>query len=300
MKEINITIAICTYNRASYVRKCLLSIRDQVYTYPDVEVLVVDNNSQDETKAMVSSLQDENWTLRYVMESNQGLSYARNRAIKESEATWIAYLDDDATGYPDYVQRMKWVIDTKAYDCFGGMYYAHYEQRKPKWIGDDFGTKRRLTKEISQIDTGFLSGGNFICKKEALEAVGGFDVNLGMNGTKMGYGEEDKVQMDLRAQGYILGFDPELKIDHLVAAYKLKPWWHIKRKFHSHRDMVDSNAARYDFAFTAKRLLGITFKEIPALIGKFFIQKDFYRQNLYIQAMSKYAKCFGLYLNKNK
>ncbi len=295
-----VSIAICTFNRARYVKACLESIREQVKKYQDVEVLVIDNNSTDNTKEVCEQMQDEDWELRYFFEKEQGLSHARNKAIEVSRATWIAYLDDDATAHKDYLSRMKYIIDNYDFDCFGGMYYAYYENSKPKWLSDSFGTKRKLTDAVAEIHDDYLSGGNLVCKRDVLIDIQGFPVHLGMKGTKIGYGEEDKMQKDLRAKGYRIGFDPELGIDHLVASYKLRPGWHVKRMYQMHKNSQNEKSRRFNFWFTLKRMMKITIFDIPRFVGIFFSRKDYYRQNLYIDVFSKYAVCWGYFRNVNK
>ncbi|NND61887.1 MAG: glycosyltransferase family 2 protein [Flavobacteriaceae bacterium] len=297
---LQISIAICTYNRSKYLKPCLESIKSQVQKYKDVEVLVIDNNSDDNTKEVCESMMDDSWTLRYEFEKEQGLSYARNKAIEVSKAEWIAYLDDDATAYPDYLDRMKYIIDNYDFDCFGGMYYAFYETEKPKWLSDSFGTKRKLTDEVAEIKVDYLSGGNLVCKRLALIDIKGFPVDLGMKGNKIGYGEEDKMQSDLRSKNYKIGFDPELKIDHLVASYKLKPHWHVKRMYQMHKNTQNEKSKQYNMWFTLKRILLITLTDVPRFLKLFFTRKDFYRQNLYINVMSKYAVTWGYFRNVNK
>lgn len=295
-----ITIAICTYNRAKYLHKCLDSILKQVQCYSDVEVLVVDNNSTDSTKEVCEGFKKNNWMFRYVFAESQGLSFARNKAIDSAKGEWIAYLDDDAIAHKDYLERIKFIISNYNFDCFGGMYYAYYEAEKPKWISEAFGTKLKLSETVSEITEGYLSGGNLVVKKNVFNSVEKFETNLGMKGDKIGYGEEDKLQKDLRSYGYSIGFDPFLGIDHLVAPYKLKPSWHIARMYQIHKDSQHVDYKKYTLTHLVKRIILITYKDVPRLLKIFLKRKDYYVQNLFINIFSKYAICFGYYNNINK
>src|SRR5262245_60987260 len=92
-----ITITIQTYNRADEVRRTLWSLsKIDTRGVPPYEVLVVDNNSDDHTPSVVREFSSAFGSrLRYVSESRQGLSHARNRAITEARYEIVAFLDDD-------------------------------------------------------------------------------------------------------------------------------------------------------------------------------------------------------------
>lgn len=293
-----ITIAICTYNRAFYLQKCLEALAAQLTGTKEVQILVVDNNSTDNTAQVVANLAAQGVPISRVEEASQGLSYARNKAIKVCESEWLAYLDDDGIPHNNYVERMIEIIGKWDFDCFGGMYYAYYEGNKPKWISSKFGTKIKLMDYTGVLETGYLSGGIMVCKTSILKELGGFNTSLGMKGTTIGYGEEDDLQQRLRSAGYIIGFDPELGMDHLVAHYKLKPKWHIRRMYTMHRDTVDSKYKAYTLGYTLKQMVKVFLFDVPRLFKIFLKRPDYYRQNLYIDIGSKLARCWGLYKNR--
>lgn len=96
---INFTVVICTYNGADRLPNVLDRLRTQIDTEKiQWEVLVVDNNSTDQTQRVVQQYQDI-WLnpeqLRYCFEAEQGLAIARQRAIEEARGELIGFLDDD-------------------------------------------------------------------------------------------------------------------------------------------------------------------------------------------------------------
>jgi glycosyltransferase involved in cell wall biosynthesis len=294
-----ITIAICTYNRAHYLRLCLESLLDGVKKYPEIDVLVVDNNSKDETAAVCASFSKLGTPISRIVEEKQGLSYARNKAYSSAKGYYVAYLDDDGIAHNNYVDRLVQTASECDYDCFGGMYYAYYETKKPKWLAADFGTKKKMSERREIIHSGYLSGGNFICKKKVLQAIGGFDPNFGMSGTKIGYGEEDNAQYAMRVKGYTIAFDPHLGIDHLVSKNKMKPSWHVGHVYKQNRDILLSENHYSTLFLVVTEFFKITFKYAPRFIVKFFNDKNFYWQNLYISIFGNYARVLGMYNNKN-
>ena len=83
--ELDITVAICTYNRAKLLDETLASMQCISYPSEKWELLVIDNNSSDNTREVTESYAGKALSPRWVFEEKQGLDKARNRAIKESK-----------------------------------------------------------------------------------------------------------------------------------------------------------------------------------------------------------------------
>ncbi|HKK19555.1 MAG TPA: glycosyltransferase [Opitutales bacterium] len=89
--RVQCSILLCTYNRAEVLRETLGCLTVQVQAVSDVELIVVDNASTDETALVVSDFE----AVRYVHESSPGLSHARNRAMREARSENLIFIDDD-------------------------------------------------------------------------------------------------------------------------------------------------------------------------------------------------------------
>jgi glycosyltransferase involved in cell wall biosynthesis len=94
MRYLLISIIIPTFNRAHTLRRCLDSVIKQ--SFKDYEIILVDDGSTDETALIAKDYQN----LRYLYQKNQGVSSARNLAIKEASFDWIALLDSDDQWQP--------------------------------------------------------------------------------------------------------------------------------------------------------------------------------------------------------
>ena len=288
-----ISIIVCTVNRADFLSGCLLSILYQSTNENKPEIIVVDNCSTYNTNAVVLEPRFE--MLEYFFEVKVGLSHARNRGAKEAKGEWLCYIDDDARLHPGYIERALWVIENYNFDCFGGMYYAWYPFGKPKWIDNDFGTKISLRDTVGPIDVPELSGGNFLIKKEVFEKAGGFPVDYGMAGERIGYGEEDFLQRRLLEIGYKLGFDPELKIDHAVLKHKLKLGWHLKSKFAQGRDGEFLQKKSFPFALLLffRSMIGVLLKRFPYCTIRLIFNQQYYLQNYIFDLLSPIAVRLG-------
>jgi glycosyltransferase involved in cell wall biosynthesis len=86
----SVSIIIPTYNRAEFLRKAISSVLDQ--TYPNYELIVVDDGSEDHSEGVVSSFR---WPIRYLRQENRGPAAARNTGIQAAQSEFIAFLDSD-------------------------------------------------------------------------------------------------------------------------------------------------------------------------------------------------------------
>jgi GT2 family glycosyltransferase len=231
------SIVICTFNRAALLRECLGSVSDLIDQESRFEIIVVDNNSNDETPTSVDRFRYELPTLRYVREEQQGLSYARNRGLREATADWIAYLDDDARVLPGYMERLNILVGSGAFDCIGGVYVPWYRDGRKCWYLDEYASNAGSSQVVGELGNNmFVSGGICLFRRDALLAVGGFPPALGMTGNKLGYGEETRVQVLMRDKGCRIGFDPEWRIEHFTSLSKQSMRWMLRSAYASGRD----------------------------------------------------------------
>src|SRR5262245_45029284 len=91
----DVTIIICTYNRSAALRTCLESLcRGDALRLAGTEILLVDNNSPDDTPEVAKSFGDR-LPLRYLCEPRQGKTFALNRGVAEARGDLLLFTDDD-------------------------------------------------------------------------------------------------------------------------------------------------------------------------------------------------------------
>lgn len=265
MKKCSLTIAICTYNRANIISECLASLNKQTVDSTNYTLLVIDNNSADNTKEIVSSFKDKFSKLVIISEHAQGLSHARNRALEECETEWLAFLDDDAKAHPNWVSTILETIQKDDFDAFGGPYYAwHHYGPAPRWFPDNLGTYESPQGYGLLTGDTYIPGGNSIIRCAAARATGTFSTKLGMNGKHCGYGEETQFFERMRAAGYRLGYVPHLKIDHCVLPYKYRLQWQICSAFAYGK--AEFSSQKYSKRFILLRCLWHYCKSFYAII----------------------------------
>ncbi len=179
-----ISLVICTYNRDKYLPGTLATIVKQSIDKSKFELLIIDNNSTDNTAVITEKFIKENPAIntRYFFEPNKGLSFARNRGIAEAAAPVIAYIDDDVILPENYLDTLPAFFNeyTNASGA-GGKVMPKYEHgEEPVWMN------KYLNGFIGKVDHGeniklfskamkYPAGCNMIYKKEILLAAGGFN-----------------------------------------------------------------------------------------------------------------------------
>lgn len=109
-----VSVIIPTYNRAEQVGKAVQSVLNQ--TWRHCEVIVVDDGSTDDTCHALEVYGDR---IRYVKTDNRGVAAARNRGIRESRGSWIAFLDSDDLWHPAKIERQMLALRVhEAVVCF--------------------------------------------------------------------------------------------------------------------------------------------------------------------------------------
>jgi glycosyltransferase involved in cell wall biosynthesis len=102
-----LSVIVCTYNRASFLPACIGSLR--AAGVADLEIIIVDDGSTDDTKAVVDRLNGPD--LRYVYQTNKGLSTARNTGIATATGRIVAYLDSDDLWLPGVAPNLLAFLD---------------------------------------------------------------------------------------------------------------------------------------------------------------------------------------------
>jgi glucosyl-dolichyl phosphate glucuronosyltransferase len=134
-----VSVVICTYNRRELLRRAVLSVLEQDANGIAFNIIVVDNNSPDGTRAMVESLMASGCgRLLYVFESRQGNAYARNTGIEQAKAPIIAFLDDDVFVESNWLKTIKLTFDRHPDLTFiGGKVLPQWEGTPPSWLTRD-------------------------------------------------------------------------------------------------------------------------------------------------------------------
>lgn len=219
-----ISLVIATYNGAKKITRTLQSLTEQTLDKALWSVVVVNNNSSDNTAEVVEEfiVAHPELNIKLVNEPQQGLSFARNRGIDESEGEYIAIIDDDEIACPDLLAEYFEFLDRHPYAvAAGGKITPLYPNERPSWLSDI--TERPIAgtldlgSEITLFPEGkYFGGGNMCLRRKAIERYGKFDTNLGRRGSKLLGGEEKELYMRYYNAGEDICYLPKAEIFHII------------------------------------------------------------------------------------
>lgn len=287
-----LSVIICTYNRSELLAYCLNSLYEQSFDSGTIEVIVVDNNSNDRTQELINEFSEKG--VRNIIETNQGLSHARNRGAAEAKGEWLIYLDDDILLDPGMLDRcLKWCDDQKIV-AFGGAFSPWYHYGEPHWFKKEYASINLKYDRVTELKgEEFLTGCVFALRKDSLSDVGGFDQNLGMRGNIVGYGEETEVQRLLRQKGKKIIFDPSIHVRHVVNPERLDPMWYLQAGWALGRDQVWAGKSRGGSFYLISIFLTAALLLLSSGVVngvKMIFSKNYYPENLVIDSCRKLMK----------
>lgn len=183
----DISVVICTYNRRKYIISALESLLAQQLPAEAFEILVIDNASTDDTAELCTKFAAAHpaYRIRYFLETQRGLSFARNRGIREAAGRLITYIDDDAEAVPQFLPRLLEFFQQhpRAIGAGGKIIPRYPESGEPRWMN------RYLDGLVARHDHGdqpkiysaamkYPVGCNMTYRKSALQEAGGFNTSL--------------------------------------------------------------------------------------------------------------------------
>jgi glucosyl-dolichyl phosphate glucuronosyltransferase len=232
-----ISSIICTYRRPDTLPAAIESLRNQTLSATEYEVIVVDNNSRDDTADIVRKFQgDGSFLLHYVLESRQGLSHARNTGVRKARADIVAFLDDDAVAESNWLGCLLDVYD-KVSDAWavGGKVLPIWGGERPKWLQDT------MLRSLSLVEWGDderplkwperVIGANFSFRKKVFSEVGPFAVNLGRRGHLLLGNEDTEIQERIHELGKLVFYTPRAAVRHHVPVERMTKQYFYNRAY---------------------------------------------------------------------
>ncbi len=206
-----VSVLVCAYNAADTIADCLDSL--QQLTYPDYEVIVINDGSRDRTGEIARSYAN----VRVVDVPNGGLSAARNLALAEAGGEIVAYTDADVRVDPDWLSYLVQPFLTSEVVGSGG---PNVVPADDPWVAQCVArapggpTQVLLDDRIAE----HVPGCNMAFRRDALLAIGGF------NPVYLRAGDDVDVCWRLQAKGQKIGFAPAALVWHHHRA-SVKAYW---------------------------------------------------------------------------
>ena len=236
----NITVILCTYNRCQSLARTLDSVSEQ--TLPESvawEVLVVDNNSCDGTREVVEDFCNRYPSrFRYLFVPQQGKSHALNAGIREAHSDVLAFLDDDVTVGPTWLNSLTAPLENDQWVGAGGRVLPVWTGPPPRWLPakEKYGLGPLVVFDLGP-EAGELGespfGTNMAFRKEMFEKYGGFRTDLGPRPGSEVRNEDSDFGRRLLTAGERLRYEPSAVVYHPVPENRVRKeyflaWWFDK------------------------------------------------------------------------
>ena len=262
MATLDASVLICTFNRAALLGEALDSLAE-IASSRRWEVLIVDNNSSDETRSTVERRQATfPAALRYLFEPEQGKSRALNAGIAACEGRTIVFGDDDQRFDRHWIDEACAPLDADPRLAYtGGPVRPIWDAEPPSWLDlgqpqllgppglFDYGPESFIFESRGKI----APGGNMAVRRSVFDDVGGFAVDLGRTGTSLLGQEQAEFFHRTRAAGITGIYVPSMIVFHHVPAERLtrryfRRWWYWRGVSRARFDAIHPQEASVDRA----------------------------------------------------
>lgn len=223
-----LSVIICTFNNCDLLKDCLNSLKEQNITLTGgIELLVVDNNSTDDTKKVVEKFMQDNCliNLRYIFEPSPGLTHARLAGVKKSTCDWIAFIDDDVRVQNNWIHSaLLFVQNHPEAGVVSG-------KIQPQYVKPPSTAALQCESALCKVDYGMhdlnfkpegpairLVGAAIIFQKRALVETGWLEKHYltGRTGQSLSSGEDTEMIMRIKNRGWEIWYTPSLYATHLI------------------------------------------------------------------------------------
>lgn len=190
-----LSVVICTYNRAPYLKIALQSLIEQTLPVDSYDITVIDDGSNDQTSEIVESFKSI-LPVRYLFQENRGLAAAKNRGLEESQGKIIFFFDDDDAASPDLLEQHLFIHQRHPQNHYAVLNYTTWAPQLFVTCFMRFITEvgRHLfnyptTKGRKIVDYTYFWGGRTSCKRDFLRNNGRFNpvFRFGCEDIELGY-----------------------------------------------------------------------------------------------------------------
>jgi glycosyltransferase involved in cell wall biosynthesis len=246
--SLKVTVAIPTYNRADFLRQTLAGLAQQQFPRDHFEVLVIDNNSTDHTPAVVAEFAGVHPAPRYLRETQQGLDYARNRAIAEARGEIVVFGDDDILMQPDWLAQIAVPLLADAphrrIGAVGGEVIPVFPDGLPDWVRE-WHAPLAFRPDLGPLDPRHSPmGANLAFPAWVFQQLGGFHTALDRAAGNYFSGGDSEMIRRIRAAGFDVWFAPAAAVQHQMPASRTTFRYARRHAFDSARSRVIDRAGQ--------------------------------------------------------
>jgi glycosyltransferase involved in cell wall biosynthesis len=255
-----LSVIISTYNRSRSLTKTIESILSQSGTFP-FELIIVDNNSDDETQAVIRSFTRKTPIVRYVFEGQQGNSHGRNAGIAAAQSDFFLFTDDDVIPSKDWLERAAATFESRPdHGCIGGKVLPIWPCAPPEWLtSEHWGPLALLDREegitADSANRKCLITANMGVRRAVFEEVGVFRPQFQKVAGSTSSIEDRELQERYWEAGGRCWFDPLLIVHADVQPTRLTKGYH--RRWHYEHGRLNALLRDPDLERSGHRVLGV-------------------------------------------
>ncbi len=255
MKKTRISVYIPAYNSEKTILKCIRSLKAQSLK-PD-EITVIDDGSKDRTSHIAGKMGVKVFRNR----KNQGIAAARNFALKKTRNSLVAGIDSDTTADKDWLKNLLESLEKEDAAIAGGRIDEREETLADTW-------RKRHAKqdwgERSVDNPKFIAGNNFLCKKEKVLLIGGYNERF-----KTNYEDVD-LSLRLKQKGEKIIYEPKASVTHLakdsIMSVLDRHWRHMLQDYPLPDSFKNKMLRIIINLYTAVKFMALDFFQSPLLL----------------------------------
>lgn len=270
-----VSVCIATFHRPEGLARLLEGLDSQVLDH-DVEIVVVDNDAEASARTVADELgRSLKWPVTYVVEPNQGISYARNAGVAQIslESDFVAFIDDDEVPDNDWLAQLLAVQKREDADVVHGDVVPFYMEGVPEWIAKgEYFVEAPFLEATSGTNRLNTAATNCTLVRASIFADHNppFDLAFGQTG-----GEDDFFFRSLYAEGKVIVHAPKAKVTEWIPAHRANARWLMKSAYRkgntftlTHLKLNPSIAARLSRISKAVGRIGQGSVQVPVHLVK--------------------------------
>ncbi len=288
-----LSVIIPTKDRAAALHDLLMSIKDQNLASDRYEVIIVDNGSDDNTRAVWKSFRKQIKNLNYVFENQPGLHNGRHAGLRTAIGDILVFADDDTRVFPTWLEAIAEAFERREVMLVGGKCLPLFESRPPPWLIHLWQKKNpdgQILSYLSLLDLGdsikkirpyHVFGCNFSIRKHVLLEAGGFHPDAMPPDLIRYRGDgETYVSQFISRKGYLTLYHPQASVYHKVSNERMT------EKYFRNRFYVQGISDSY----TQIRNGGLKYHWITLVLKTIKRLPMFCTNRLYARAFKAYIK----------
>jgi glucosyl-dolichyl phosphate glucuronosyltransferase len=231
----DLSIVICTHNRADDVADCLAALVPQLEKH-SAEVKVIDSGSCEDQRRSLERLVASLPPVRLGRIEEPGVSLARNKGIGETKGEWVGFLDDDAIPSADWLENAQRLMSLVPETCaiIAGAVLPQLPEGASRPLGKRWSQMLSVVQRKGEGDctaSCSMVAANVLFRRSALVEGGGFSTALGRHGTTLLSGGEKLLLEQLIGRGWSAWYSDRLKVRHKISAERLTQKWILRRAY---------------------------------------------------------------------